>query len=308
VNRRATITVAAALLAATACAPGLAAQATPTVRASQDASMRLHAAWLREALDLDVRGAVADYQAIANDRQSRLVRWIAVARLGELQRIGVPVGDLGPVAAAPQPIKDALATLNAPLPHPVEQLLQQAAAGAGAEPPSGAEPAPPFELRPAVPVALRYVLSEVGPNATERQRQRMLAIGAQRSAAARAAETPAGERERDEERDYANLVLRMELEGRTATAASQRTLFFPDWKPMPLAGEPAALLARVRSNLDGWLKEQNLGQRQRTLLTRLREDLQTRAAADTGAALQFVARLPWYGERLLAEPPPDTNK
>jgi hypothetical protein len=277
----------------------LASQQPASPRASQDASMRLHAAWLREMLDLDVKGAVAEYRAIANDRQSRHVRWIAVARLGELKRIGVDVGPMPPTHDAPKEIKDVLALLT---PLPVDELLRQARGAAAPDASAGPEPALSYELRPATPAAADYIGSQLGPSRNERQQQRANAIS-------RSRQSPPREPSRsDRERTDAYDVVVTELDGKEAQATNLRELFFPDWKPPPIKGEPAEVLARVRAHLDTWLEEANISRTRRELLTRLRAEVLARGETDPNAALQFVARLPWYGERLLAEPTPDPNK
>ncbi len=292
------VIVTTVLAAALALAP-LAAQANSSTRASQDASMRLHAAWLREVLDLDVNGAVAEYQAIANGRQSRHVRWLAVTRLAELQRVGVDVGPMPSTRDAPAEIKQALAALT---PLPVGELLRHARASASGQS-ADAEPPAPFDLRPATPLAQAWVRDKIPPTWTERQRLRIQA----RMQSSVRPEPPRADRERDYGRDYANDIVRRELEGKAELAASQRALYFPGWKPTAVQGDPAAPLARVRSHLDAWLKDSGLSRGQQTLLQRLRDEVNARAATDANAALQFVARLPWYGERLLAEPPPDNR-
>lgn len=284
-------TVAGAPLAAQTATATATATAT---RASQDVAMRLHAAWLREMLDLDVKGAVADYQAIANDRQSRHVRWIAVARLGELHRLGVAVDDLGPVHEAPPAIQQVLARLT-PLP-PVEPLL----AGARGEQPANGDPAHTIDLRPATPAAQEWASRMLGPSASERQRQRMQARSAQVNAARRPNASQA-ERERDE----AFHVVTTELDGKADQAENLRALYFPDWKPPPVRGTPAEALARAQRQLDAWLEESRGRSRQHEPLQRLRDEVNARAATDPGAALELLARLPWVCERLLVEPPAD---
>ena len=74
-----------------------------------DAAVSLHRAWLAEVMDLDVRRAVEGYRSVALDaRPGQMERWVAVARLVELQRLGA-------LGGAPLPVwTDAPAALRFP--------------------------------------------------------------------------------------------------------------------------------------------------------------------------------------------------
>lgn len=272
----------AAAAAALALAGALAAQGANAAPA--DVATRLHEAWLREVLDLDTAGAVADYEAIAADRGGRIERWIAVARLAELQRLGLPVASPGAAAEAPAAVRAALALVT---PLPVADLLRQAQA-------NPADPARLPDLRPATLATMAWVRNQSGPSQSERQRQRA-ATGRPRPPQNR------NDAERIERLHASDVVLR-ELEGKTEQAASLRELYFPEWKPPAVADAAPDALARAKAAIDAWLQEPDLGQQQQSLLGRLRAEIDQRAAADAAAALAWLGRLPVYAERLLAAP------
>lgn len=270
---------------ALAVAAALAAAAAAQSGTGGDVATRLHAAWLRETLDLDGKAAIAEYEAIAADRSGRIERWVAVARLAELQRQGAAVGSPGPVAEAPAPVRAALALLT---PLPLAELLR--------EPPvSGPEAARLPDLRPATAATLNWVRSQSGPNTNERQRQR---------AASSRPRTPADRNDAERmARMHAFDVAQREFEGKTEQAASLRAIYFPDWKPPAPAGEPAVVLAGAKMALDAWLKEAGLSEVQQAVLGRLRSELDARGA-DPAQAIAWLARMPVYGDRLLAAPNP----
>lgn len=271
-----------AAAAALALAGALAAQGANAAPA--DVATRLHEAWLREVLDLDAAGAVRDYEAIAADRGGRIERWIAVARLAELQRLGLPVANPGAAAEAPAAVRAALALVT---PLPVADLLRQAQA-------NPADPTRLPDLRPATMATMAWVRNQSGPSQSERQRQRA-ATGRPRP--------PQNRNDADRiERLHASDVVLRELEGKTEQAASLRELYFPEWKPPAVADAAPEALARAKAAIDAWLKEPDLGQQQQSLLGRLRAELDQRAAADAAAALAWLGRLPVYADRLLAAP------
>ncbi|MFY9340884.1 MAG: hypothetical protein WAT39_00250 [Planctomycetota bacterium] len=272
---------------------GTAAQQPPL-----DTATRLHTAWLREVLDLDVDGAVQEYQRIAADaRPANLERWIAVARLAELQRAGIPVAMALPIAEAPLTIRNALQPLR---PLQVTAILKQLTQEPAAVMLSLATEAGKLpELRPATGTAQTWVRNQQGPSATERANQRrraqMLANSRQRP--------PDAERMVAERNAFDVLV--SELQGRQGQAQVLRDLYFGvDWKAQQPRGEPAELLARVRTNLEAWLAQPNLPNTHQYRLRNLRDHIKQRADADPNGLLTMVARLPLVGEKLLAEPPP----
>lgn len=272
-------------------APRAQAPATPQgpaptqAQPAPDTSTALHAAWLREVMDLDVLGAAGDYATVhRRARANEPERWIAVARLAELQRMGLPIGTPAGLAEAPAPVRAAITSMP---PLPADELL----------PPLSFDPAelmrslgtgrmPP--LRPASAAVLDWVRSQLGFGIDGRMRQQF----------------PFGTRARPErdraraERWYAADVLLRELEGREQQAASLRRFYFSDWKPPVVEADPAVVLARVQANFDGWLAEKDLSQQQQTLLQRLRDALQQRATEEPATAVQFLLRMPLYAERL----------
>jgi hypothetical protein len=252
--------------------------------AAADVATRLHEAWLREVLDLDTAGAVGDYEAIAADRSGRIERWIAVARLAELQRLGLPVANPGAAAEAPAAVRAALALVT---PLPIAELLRQAQT-------NPADPTRVPDLRPATLATLTWVRNQSGPSQSERQRQRA-ASGRPRAPQNR------NDAERIDRVHASDVVLR-ELEGKTEQAAGLRELYFPDWKPPAVADAAPAALARAKVAIDAWLQEADLGQQQQALLGRLRAELDQRTVADPAAALTWLVRLPVYADRLLAAP------
>ncbi|MFN6146985.1 MAG: hypothetical protein ACK5AL_11550 [Planctomycetota bacterium] len=281
-NRRRAAAAGLALALATASAGALPAQGGAAAPA--DVATRLHEAWLREMLDLDTAGAVGDYEAIAADRSGRIERWIAVARLAELQRLGLPVAHPGAGAEAPAAVRAALGLVT---PLPVAELLRQAQT-------QPADPARLPELRPATLATVTWVRNQSGPSQSERQRQRA-ATGRQRPPQNR------NDAERIGRAHASDVVLR-ELEGKTEQAASLRELYFPEWKPPTVAAPAADAVASAKAAIDAWLQEKYLGQQQQALLGRLRTEFDQRAAADAAAALAWLGRLPVFADRLLAAP------
>lgn len=250
-----------------------------------DVATRLHAAWLRETLDLDGKAAIGEYEAIAADRSGRIERWIAVARLAELQRQGATVGKPGPVAEAPAQVRAALALLT---PLPLAELLRE-------PPATGPDAARLPDLRPATAATLNWVRSQSGPNTNERQRQR---------AASSRPRTPADRNDAERmARMHAFDVAQRELEGKTEQAANLRAIYFPDWKAPTPAGEPVVVLAGAKTAVEAWQKEAGLNETQQAILGRLRSELDARSG-DPAQAIAWLARMPVYGDRLLAAPAP----
>ena len=101
------------------------------------------------------------------------------------------------------------------------------------------------------------------------------------------------------QRDYAADILACELHGRHEQADSLRIVCFGNWKQPRIPTDTATALVTVRLQLDSWLAERELTNAQQNLLRSLRDAIDKRAAADPAAALQFLARLPIYGDRLL---------
>jgi hypothetical protein len=252
-----------------------------------DTATRLHSAWIREVLDLDVQGAIRDYEAIAADtRPANPERWIAVARLFELQRLGVAPATPLPLAEAPEPLRLAIGRVKPiDLTRILNQLTQDPAT---VEQSLATEAGRSPDLRPVTEVAQSWVRSQQDLF-NERYLQRMLA----------------NNRGRGPDPDRANAfdVLRRELQGRQEQAAELRRYYFPDFKAPTPAGEPAQIMARVRTNLEAWRTDPAQSQQQRDRLRDLRDAFDARTATDA-SNLELVKRLPIIADRLLAEPPP----
>lgn len=276
------------LLAAALAAAPLAAQA-PTPAPKPDASARLHAAWLREVLDLDVSGAIADYRAIAAEVPGR-ERWLAMARLTELHRMGLPTGTPPTLPEAPLAVRTAMAGL-AQAPLDVDALQKQVANGPVSLDENASSPAA-ILFRPASTAVQAWLRDEAGPSIGDLQARRMQADLARR----------AGTPRTDGMRLYdAREVLQQALDGNVRLATTMRRLYFQSYKEPTLRDDAATTWLRVRGNLDAWLKEPNVDENLQRLLTRLREELETRAAADVATAIALVKFVPYFSERLLAD-------
>jgi hypothetical protein len=266
---------------------GAAAPPAPPVDPPQAASTRMHAAWLREVLDLDLPAAIADYKAIAEDTSpSNPERWIAVARLLELQRIGIATGYAAPFAEAPAAVRDALAAVPPGL--EVTELVRRSRldplAKVAIQPEAELQPS----LRPATGKVKAWLREQVGPSIDASMLRRL-----QQS------------RQRRDRRPVppiamATDIVAIELQDRQEQAANLRALYFADWRPPAIVGEPAALLTRVQPAIDLWLAEPKLEEWEKRLLRRLAQRL---AEGDPAKALELLQRLPLYAERLLAEAP-----
>ena len=88
-------------------------------------STAVHEAWLKEVLDLNVRGAAQDYDKIRKTApRKQPERWLAVTRLAELSRLGVTSPE--PVSIptrAPAAVRKALQELAEPIPPDALELL-----------------------------------------------------------------------------------------------------------------------------------------------------------------------------------------
>lgn len=286
-------------VAAAVCAPAQ-APAPPSPPAHppavpNDASKQLHAAWLREVLDLDVPSAITAYQTLAQDhRPAHIERWIAIARLAELERAGLRIEPKPALADAPAAIRPAFAALT---PIPVAELLQRA----GGDPAqllqaAGTETGRIPTMRPVTPNVQQWVRDQIGPSLRDRAR-------------ARDRIQNLTNRPRTDSRNpdlmNASDILNRELQGRQEHAAGLRSLFFPDWKPPLTNGDAAATLERVRKNLDAWAQEPGLTTSRQNRLRELRAMIERRGSTDPAAVVALIARVPLYAERLLAEPQPN---
>ncbi len=249
----------------------------------------LHDAWLREVLDLDIAGATAAYAKVAADhRPGNLDRWVATARLAEIQRLGVSIPMRADMRDAPPALREPLALMAQPL--PVAELLQRAMA----EPAQlwktiGTEAGRLPPLRPVTPVAEEW-----------RREQIPSLRGVRRAQASNRFRTDSTRIDRSNATD----ILRAELEGRPSQAEALRQILFADWQRTAVPGDAKPYLEKVRANLDAMLREAELSITQRNLLSQLRDAVNEKAANDPAAALSLVTRLPFYAERLLGIAPP----
>jgi hypothetical protein len=132
-----------------------------------------------------------------------------------------------------------------------------------------------------------WVRRELGSNVDDRPQLRRQANRIRRSSTSR-----------NPERWYAADILNVELFNRPAQAQALRTLYFADWKPPAIADDAEQQLAAVRQRLQRWLEDEESSQ-QRVLVRRLGEAIEERATTDPRGALQFLARMPRYAERLM---------
>ena len=275
--RHAAIPLCCALLALP---PAALAQAAPT----------LHAAWLREVLDLDAAGAAAGYAAIAQDRQApALEQLVAIARLCELRLHGVgavlPEQDL---AVVPEELRRHFREIQQVQQTP-PVLALELAAGRGdraAVQRFFADTEVP-QLRPLVLAAVQAAVETSDPSTAERQRQQRSRFSPWSNDSARVLD-----------RIRANDIVRAELDGRTANAADLRQRWFPAWRSQPWPADAAAAWTRVRQNLGEWQRELQLTTVEKEVLRRLETELAKAAAGEPRAALQLLDRMPIYAERL----------
>jgi len=206
------------------------------------ASKALHKAWLKEKLDLDTSGAAGGYDAtIKTSSKSMPERWVALARLEELGRLGVltPEPNSRP-SQMPGPVKEALTKLKEAIPYK----------GVLANPDKDVKLKP---LRPATPLVIEWAASQVEPmlfermNQDRRRRQRMRV-------------SPEMLR-----RWHSWDVLRVELEGNRLQAARLRSFNFANWKTPKINATPEAVLAKAYERLTAWIKEEQSSRRRTTL-------------------------------------------
>jgi hypothetical protein len=289
--------LAAALLAAAAAAQTGERPTAPTLAAPAAARpATLHDAWLVEVLDLDVARAASLYARVAaDDRPGHLEGLLATARLLELARLQAAPRRPVDVEALPAPLRKDFAAAQAPL-DAAALLARVAGDPAAALQTLASENGRLPPLRPAVPTAESWLLDQIGPSVRDRVRENAQAM-ANRS---RSEGWP-----RFPDRINSTHVLRMELDGHRDKADLRRALYFADWRAPAAIGEPAAILQRVRANLDAWRSERETSRQHRELLTSLGEALDRVAAEDPAAAIALLQRLPYYGDRLLHGPPPE---
>ena len=186
---------------------------------------QLHRAWLQENLDLDTQGAIAQYEKLRSRApKARPERWIAIARLAELGRLGAihPEPGTRPMQA-PLEVQEALESLGQPVPW--QNVLAD---------PVAAVELPP--LRPATERIMRWGRDQVGPTVDQRWLMQMRT---------RERSDPGDNRWRN--RNAAFTLLDVELEGTSERAESLRRLLFAGWKPPKLDVDRGQAVARARA-------------------------------------------------------------
>lgn len=241
---------------------------------------QLHRAWLQENLDLDTQGAIADYEKLRSRApKARPERWIAIARLAELGRLGVihPEPGTRPMQA-PLEVQEALESLGQPVPW--QNVLAD---------PIAAVELPP--LRPATERIMRWGRDQVGPTVDQRWLMKM-----------RTRERSAPGDNRWRNRNAAFTLLDVELEGTSERAESLRRLLFAGWKPPKLNVNRGQAVARARARLLEMIEsERSNGYKSR--LEALQQRFTKLASSDEDAALALLMRLPFLAEELLLPPP-----
>ncbi len=267
-----------------------AASSIAAVGVAQTPGPQLHAAWLREILDLDVHGAAKIYREIARDGQNLVTeRLVATARLAELHRLGIE-------EAGPEVEGKSLQDLLGQQVTAVEDkealavaLQRELTAGQGEF-----QAAKLFLASSEVP-QLRPLVQATAQAAAEQTDPAMAELF--RGARGRATQMTS-EASRVLERIRANEIVRAELSDRSEDAAALRSRAFPNWRPQPWVGDPKAAWQRVRENLAGWQRERQLSSGERETLRQLQQALETAAVTTPERAFALLDRMPIYAERL----------
>ena len=251
-------------------------------------SVALHKAWLTEQLDLDPAGAIRGYEQLRRAApKTRPERWIAIARLAELGRLGAiqPEPGTRPMQA-PLEVQEALAQLRAPVPW--RSVL--------ADPDADVELP---RLRPATERVMTWGRDQVGPTVDQRWIMQM-----------RDRDRSASGDTRWRNRNAAFTLLDVELEGKTARAESLRRLMFVGWKPPTLQVPTGVALARGRERLRAMIESER-SSRYRVRLQALQRRVEDLAGRSERAALALLMRLPFLAEELLlptAQPDADADE
>ncbi len=254
---------------------------------AQSVPNSLHAAWLLETLDLDIKGAASAYLALARDAQAPAIdRQIAGARLEELHRLGVPAVGANTATeilpanlrvendpASAEALRTAIAAVLAP---PTAEAGTQSATERSRDP-----SLPP--LRPLVHLVLQAARETDNlPRSPVGRLQQFGTSGATRVI----------------ELIRAYEIARAEVSGRLQEAADLRQRSFPTWKPQPWPANKEAAWKTVRENLVHWQQERQMSSTERDMLSRLLTVLEAEALQSPESALQRLDRLPLYAERL----------
>jgi len=244
----------------------------------------LHRAWMVEILDLDSRRASDLYAEVASDaRPGQLLRWVAAARLAELQRLDISPATRVDNSDAPAVLRPRLAefdtTLDLPslvqrLSRDPEQVLAELATDDGQLPP----------LRPLVAATEDWLIDQIGPSRLDRIRRRFAAYT----------------RRSFSDRVFAVRVLAAELQGYLAQADELRSIYFTQWQPPKVASDHELNLTRFRHHIEVLLGEREWTSYMRDRHRRLQALVEQTAATDPAAAVALLRRLPYYAGRLLA--------
>ena len=251
-------------------------------RRRHDGATALHRAWLQENLDLDSQGAIQSYEQLRRSApKARPERWIAIARLAELGRLGAiqPEPGTRPMQA-PLEVQEALEKLGQAVPW--KDVIQD---------PRAEVELPP--LRPATEGIMRWGRDQVGPTVDQRWLMQM-----------RTRDRSSQGDTRWRNRNAAFTLLDVELEGTGERAESLRRLMFAGWKPPELDVGVDAALERARGRLAKMLADER-SSRYRYRLEALQQRVQKLEERDRAEALALLMRLPFLAEELLLAEPPE---
>ncbi|MGE3171102.1 MAG: hypothetical protein AB7O97_00665 [Planctomycetota bacterium] len=255
--------------------------------AAQDHAPSLHRAWLREVLDLDLKGAARGYARVADDAAAPTVeRMVAGARLVELRRLGVDAPPPPELGFVPEGLRAHFAPSPTAAADPVLERELELAAGARAPLRAFLQATHLPPLRPLVLAAAQTAAEEADPGRARARRTRTRYLPWSNDPA------------RVLDRIRANQIVQLELDGRRDDAAAERAITFASWRPAPWPADAGAAWQRVLANLDSWLRERELTAAEIELLRRLRAALTAAAQREPAAAFALIDRLPLYAERL----------
>lgn len=273
-----------ALLTAVLCcvvvdaAPGQRGRARK-VRGRHRTAAALHSAWLQENLDLDSRGAIQSYEKLRQTApKTRPERWLAVARLAELGRLGVIHPEPGTMPMqAPLEVQKALEKLGQPVPW--QNVISD---------PTAEVELP--RLRPATERIMLWGRDQVGPTVNQRWLMQM-----------RARDRSGRGDTSWQNRNAAFTLLDVELEGTSDRAESLRSVMFVGWKPPVLDVGIDDALKRAGDRLRGMI-ERERSSRYRPRLEALQKRVLELTERDRREALALLMRLPFLAEELLLPP------
>ena len=251
-------------------------------RRHQSAATSVHSAWLTEILDLDRTKAITKYGRIIKQApKNQPEKWIAVARLQELGRLGVSSPEpLATPVQAPAEVRKALTLLAEPFPF--QRVLND---------PKAKNELPP--LRPATPLVQDWVRNQIGPTVIERTRPR-------RGRQSRRAPN------RRFLLWYVRDIMKREVEGNLIRANALRSLHFINFKPMKITVPREELYARAIKNLAREIEQEDYPPARNDLRS-FEKHIQTlyknqsTSAAGAFLVVELIRRIPHYCEKLLGE-------